>query len=138
MTLTSNKLYVFITTACIIGYTWLFFHISENFTDFGNFNVCLIKELTSIPCPSCGTTRGIISLTKGNFLEAIYTNPFSILVAIIMIVAPIWICFDVAKKATTFFNFYQKVEKQLVKPKIAILFIVLVLLNWIWNITKGL
>ena len=33
---------------------------------------------------------------------------------------------------------FQKAEKLLIKPKIAIPLIVLVLLNWIWNIVKGL
>ncbi|WP_445747199.1 DUF2752 domain-containing protein [Polaribacter sp.] len=138
MALTSNKLNVLIVSACVVGYAWLFFHISENFTDFSNFKVCLIKKVTGIPCPSCGTTRGVVSITKGHFLEAIQTNPFSFLVAITMIISPIWIAFDVIMKKRTLFNFYQKVEKQLIKPKIAILLIVLVLLNWIWNIAKGL
>lgn len=138
MSLTSNKLYVLITTACIVGYVWLFFHISANYTDFSNVKVCLVKEVTGIPCPSCGTTRGVISLTKGHFLKAIQTNPFSILVAMIMIFAPIWIGFDIITKKRTLFYNYQKVEKQLIKPKIAIILIVLVLLNWIWNIAKGL
>lgn len=138
MALTSNKLYVFIATACCVGYAWLFFNISENFTDFNNFTVCLFKEVTHVPCPSCGTTRGVISLSKGHFLEAIYTNPFSVIIAAIMIIAPIWIVLDVVRKKRTLFQFYQKAEKLLIKPKIAIPLIVFVLLNWIWNIAKGL
>ena len=138
MALTSNKLYVLIATACCVSYGWLFFNISKSFTDFSNFRVCLIKEVTTIPCPSCGTTRGVISLTKGHFLDAIYTNPFSVLVAAIMIISPIWIVLDVVKKKTTLFHFYQRVEKIIIQPKIAIPLIVLVLLNWIWNIAKGL
>lgn len=138
MTLSSNRLYVLIFTATVVGYIWLFLHISENFTALSNFKVCLIKQVTGLPCPSCGTTRGVISLSKGHFLEAIYTNPFSILVSIMMIIAPIWIGFDVINKKRTLFYCYQKVEKQLVRPKIATLLIVLILLNWIWNIVKDL
>lgn len=133
-----NKLYVIIATTCFAGYGWLFFNISEFFKEQSLFKVCLFKQITSIPCPSCGTTRGVISLSKGHFLEAIFTNPFSLLVAIIMIIAPIWIFFDVIRKKTTLFDFYQKTEKHILKPKIAIPLVIFVIINWIWNIAKGL
>jgi hypothetical protein len=65
-------------------------------------------------------------------------NPFGILVAAIMIVIPIWILYDLVTKKETFFINYTKTEHIINRRWIAFLLIVLVVLNWIWNIKKGL
>ena len=100
--------------------------------------VVVIKYATNIPCPSCGTTRSMISLIKGNFIEALNLNPIGYLVTLIMLVVPIWIIADIIKSTRTLFNFYLKTETFLKKSKIAIPLIILVIINWIWNISKGL
>ena len=38
---------------------------------------CPFKALTGIPCPGCGMTRAMLSLTKGDFRGAFGYNPFS-------------------------------------------------------------
>jgi hypothetical protein len=79
-----------------------------------------------------------MSLVNGDFFEALLLNPFGYIVALIMLLAPVWIVIDLISKSSSLFNSYQKIEKFLVKPKLAIPLIFLVLANWIWNITKGL
>lgn len=138
MTLDRNKLYLILLIACLAGYIWLYFSLTKNITESKSFEVCLIKYVTNIPCPSCGSSRSIISLTKGDFIGALNFNPIGYLVAIIMLIAPIWIIADTIKRTNTLFDFYLKTETYLKKPKIAITLILLVIINWIWNITKGL
>ena len=138
MTLARNKLYSILFIACLAGYIWLYFSITKNITENKSVDVCLIKHVTNIPCPSCGSTRSVISLTKGDFIGALKFNPIGYLVAIIMLIAPIWIISDTIKRTRTLFNFYLKVETYLKRPKIAIPLILLVIINWILNITKGL
>lgn len=138
MHLKKNKLYFFLFIACIAGYIWLFYNITGFNTTNNTVGVCVFKKITTIPCPSCGTTRSIVSLLHGNFLTAIYTNPLGIIVFIIMLILPFWILTDLFTKKTTLFDFYKKTEIWLRKPKIAIPLILLVLINWIWNITKQL
>lgn len=138
MKLDRNKLYSILIIACLAGYVWLYFSITRNFSESKSIEVCLIKHTTNIPCPSCGSTRSIISLTKGDFIGALNLNPIGYLVALIMLIAPIWIIADTIMRSNTFFNFYQKTETYLKKPKYAIPLILLVIINWIWNITKGL
>jgi hypothetical protein len=133
-----NKLYSILLTACLAGYIWLFFALQNNHTLNISVEVCLINHFTNIPCPSCGSTRSLISLIKGNFIEALKTNPIGYLIAIIMFFTPLWIIIDLITKRKTLFEFYQKTETFLKKPKFAIPLILLVILNWIWNITKGL
>lgn len=120
------------------GYIWLYFSTTSNITENNSVEVCLIKHVTNIPCPSCGSTRSVILLTKGNFVEALGLNPIGYLVALIMLVAPIWIVADMIFRDNSLFKCYQKIENQLKKPKYAIPLILLVIINWIWNIKKGL
>lgn len=91
-----------------------------------------------MPCPSCGTTRSVISLTKGNFIEAFDINPIGYIVSLFQLIAPIWIVADLILKNNSFFKYYQKIENYLIKPKYAIPLILLIFINWIWNIVKGL
>jgi hypothetical protein len=134
-----NKLYLFILFACFIGYGWLLFSLQhEHEIQRQEFTVCLFKKVTTVPCPSCGTTRSVIQLSHGNFLSAIFINPFGIIVGLIMIIAPLWISYDFIQKKETFYTAYLKIETVLRKRKVAIVLIVLVIVNWIWNINKNL
>ncbi|WP_246012719.1 DUF2752 domain-containing protein [Albibacterium bauzanense] len=124
--------------ACIAGYTWLYFVLSNERSESKQVQVCLIKQFTNIPCPSCGSTRSIILLTKGNFLQALNMNPMGVIIAFIMLLSPIWIIADLITRKKTFFDFYLKIESYLKRPRYAIPLILLVIINWIWNIAKGL
>ncbi len=138
MTLERNKLYSKVFIACLAGYIWLYFSNSKSLTENKSVEVCLIKHTTNIPCPSCGSTRAIISLTKGDFFEALSINPMGLIVAIIMLFGPLWIIKDITNKSKSLFVFYQRTEAYLKKPKYAIPLILLIIVNWIWNIKKGL
>ena len=138
MTLDRNKLYSILLIACLAGYIWLYFSLTKNITENKSVEVCLIKQVTNIPCPSCGSSRSVISLIKADFIGALNFNPIGYLIAIIMLIAPLWIIVDTIKRTNTLFDFYLKIETYLKKPKIAIPLILLVIINWIWNITKGL
>ena len=138
MTLNRNKLYLILLVACWSGYIWLYYSLSNNYSENKSYEVCLIKYTTNIPCPSCGSTRSIISLTKGNFIEALSINPMGFIVAVVMLLSPIWIIADTLNKRNTLFDFYKKTEPNLKRPQFAIPLIFLVIINWIWNITKEL
>lgn len=138
MTLNRNKLYSILLMSCIAGYIWLYFSLSNIETNRDAFDVCLIKHITNIPCPSCGSTRSLVSLTNGNFIEALLINPMGLIVAAIMSLAPLWTLSDLATSRKTLFEFYQKIETRLKKPQYSIPLILLVIINWIWNIIKGL
>ena len=98
----------------------------------------MVKNVTGYPCPSCGTTRAIQLLLKNNWMASLQMNPFGILVALLMVVLPLWIILDTITKKETFFNNYQKAEAIIRTKKLAFFLIILVIFNWIWNIKKGL
>ena len=137
MTLRRNKFYLLLLMACAVGYIWLYINISN--TGFKPANgVCLFKNVTGIPCPSCGATRSVLALIHGNFQRAIAVNPLGIIISAVLLITPFWIFTDFIRQKQTLINFYKQTEILLRKPKIAFPLIFLVLINWIWNITKGL
>jgi hypothetical protein len=134
--MTRNKLYSLLLIACFAGFSYLFYHLYTVQND--TVRVCIIKNVTGFPCPSCGTTRAVSLLIEGKIAASILLNPFGILVAVIMTVFPIWILTDIVLKKETFYNWYKKSEATIRKPWLASILILLVLLNWIWNLYKHL
>ena len=57
-----------------------------------------MKNLTRIPCPSCGSTRSVASIFEGNFREAILLNPLGYVIFFSLLILPIWIIMDLYKK----------------------------------------
>lgn len=138
MSLNRNKLYSILFIGCLTGYIWIYYIITKTHTDNPSVEVCIIKHTLNIPCPSCGSSRSVISLLNGNFTEAALINPLGYIIAIIMVSTPLWIAYDLSTKRKTLFEFYQKTESFLKKPLYATPLILLVIINWIWNITKEL
>src|ERR1035437_1913257 len=133
-----NKLYALLSTACAAGYIWLLITYNQNASNDGKLGVCLFKRITGIPCPSCGSTRSVLSLVKGDVLGALFWNPFGFILMAIMIISPIWILCDIIRKKETLFQAYTNSEKFLQRKWVAITAILIVLLNWLWNIYKGI
>ncbi len=131
-----NKLYSILLIASIVGFAYLFYKI--NYSESSHLSFCMIKNVTGYACPSCGTTRAVQLFLQGNFAASLQMNPFGIIVATLMIISPIWILFDIITKKETFYFWYKKLEEIIRIKWIAITLIILVLLNWIWNIYKDL
>jgi hypothetical protein len=36
---------------------------------------CVLREITGLPCPTCGATRGALALLEGRFVDAVLLNP---------------------------------------------------------------
>ncbi|MBA4411061.1 MAG: hypothetical protein C0397_16765 [Odoribacter sp.] len=133
-----NKLYVLLSSACAAGYIWLMLTYHRNVSLALEPGVCLFKRVTGVPCPSCGSTRSVLSILNGDIFGAILWNPFGIIIVSILLVFPVWMIGDVLSRKNTLFNAYNRTELFLKRRWIAIPAILLVLLNWIWNIFKGL
>lgn len=122
--------------ACLAGFIYLFYSIQKEQQE--TVGVCIIKNVTGYACPSCGTTRAVLLLFEGKITDSLLLNPFGILVAIIMTVFPLWVLTDIVLKKETFFKAYKKTESMIRKPWLAIVLVLFVLLNWIWNLYKNL
>ncbi|WP_366935836.1 DUF2752 domain-containing protein [Bernardetia sp.] len=132
------KLYSFLLASCTIGYFWIFYTFSLQKQQISSFTPCLIKNISHLPCPSCGSTRAILFLLKGKFIESLYTNPLGLLIMIVLIISPLWIIIDIVYKKNSLLRTFCWIESQVIKKNIALFLILLVLLNWIWSVSKNL
>lgn len=135
MAISKNKLYFITVTICFFGLIWLgieyFYH--------GSITLCPIKNITGYPCPSCGSTRSIQALFKGDILQAILINPLGIISFLILIGILLLISIDFLFKKEYYYQTYRWIEGYLQSNKLfSSLLILLILINWIWNIKKGL
>lgn len=60
------------------------------------------------------------------------------IVAILMIVLPIWFAYDILFKRKSFYCFYVKFEEFITRKYILICLLLLLTINWMWSIVKGL
>jgi hypothetical protein len=127
-----NKLYIFLGTACFLGYLWFFANLKLQWLPVG----CLFKKITNLPCPACGNTRAAMQIWEGNYLTAFNINPLGFLIAALMLVVPVWLFIDVAFKKQTLFNAYHKSQLLLKKQFYYLPAAVLIIANWVWNILK--
>jgi hypothetical protein len=139
MNINRRKLYTLLSVALMAGYIWLFFELATNPGGKDDTpGVCLFKSVTHVPCPSCGSTRAILALVQGDIGKSLSINPFGFLLAALMLITPFWIIFDLITRRKTLLDSYRQIESVLRKRFVAVPLILLVLINWIWNISKGL
>jgi len=128
------KLYWLVLMLCFAGYGWL----GYSRFDKNEWTVCPMKIIAGVPCPSCGTTRSVEQIIHGHLVDAMLINPFGFIAFAFLVIAPVWIFADLFQKKNSFFLFYLRIEKTLQTQIVYIPLIFLCLLNWFWNIMKGL
>ncbi len=131
-------LYLIITLGLIAGYSWLAYILLRETPKHHSMPVCFFKNITGVPCPSCGNTRSVLTLIKGNFTDAVLINPLGLIIAFILLIFPFWLLYDTVYKKDTLYKSYLNFEKIVKNKYIATVLIVLLIANWIWNIQKGL
>jgi hypothetical protein len=135
--MTRNRLYLLLGSGIMAGYGWLAW-ASWQTTHQHEFTPCPIKNATGIACPACGSTRSVLSLSHGDIAGAILLNPIGLIIAAIMLTGPFWLLYDLILKKDTLYKSYKKAEKTIEKKWVAVTLIILILINWAWNIQKGL
>lgn len=132
----SREIYGLLLISCAAGYAYLFYSMSA--PEAGHGTLCLFKNITGIACPSCGSTRAVIALFQGRVYDSLSYNPFGLAIAAIMLISPVWVTRDLFLKQESLFARYRQIEKWLVQPAVYLPAIMLVLINWAWNILKGI
>lgn len=130
-----KAVYIFGAVASLTGYIWVLFNIiSPN--GMHTPNLCLFKNVTGIPCPSCGTTHSVLKLVQMDWSGALMENPLGYVTGAGLLVIPVWIIFDLLKGTSSFYNQYKKTEELIRKRWVAASLIMLITANWIWTILK--
>jgi hypothetical protein len=135
--MTRNRLYLLLAFGVLAGYVYVLWFSHQSMHSH-KFTPCLFKNATGIACPACGSTRSVLLLSHGNITDAILMNPIGLFMAVIMLIAPFWLLYDIILKKDTLYNSYKKGESIITIKWVAITLIILILINWAWNIQKGL
>jgi len=132
-----KKLYLLILGFAFTGYSWVILNHFLLKTNKPTLNICLFRQVTGIPCPSCSTTHAVLSITKGNFRQALEENILGFPVALMLLIFPAWILADLIRKKESFYHFYFWAESLLRKKWVAYSAIAFLIANWGWNILKN-
>lgn len=135
MALTRNRLYSLVLLGCSLAYLLVIWTAQA---PESSFSVCLFKRATDLPCPSCGSTRAIVSLANGNLWQAFMYNPIGIFLGLLLVLLPLWVILDLMLGRQSLFLHYQQADTRLKNPKILVPFLLFIAMNWIWNLSKGL
>lgn len=96
--------------------------------------LCPFKSLTGLPCPGCGGLRAANALLHGNILGAIYTNPLSCVVILCIAILPLLYLYDnIAGK-----HLIRSLLMRTWNRWVTLMFSIVIISNWIWNIYKSL
>ncbi len=68
---------------------WILLMVARvNLPERLNVPACSFLATTGYPCPSCGMTRGMVAMTRGDIVTALHRHPFSVMLfAAIVIIA---------------------------------------------------
>ncbi|MBM3918322.1 MAG: DUF2752 domain-containing protein [Sphingomonadales bacterium] len=133
-----RQVYVVLLLVGFAGYLWLGWSLSGTGSISEGQGVCLFKSISGYPCPACGTTRSMVHLFSGDFTGSLRINPLGIISLIMLLVVPLWALCDVLSGQRGIFCLYRSAELWIRKPGMAIPFLLILLANWIWGISKGL
>ncbi|RYD56223.1 MAG: DUF2752 domain-containing protein [Sphingobacteriales bacterium] len=132
-----NRFYIGLSLFLLAGWAWLIYNLMYSPVD--NLTVCIFKNVTGWPCPSCGTTRSVLAVMQGQLLEGLWLNPLGLLAVTSLIVLPLWLAYDLLRGKESLYSSIIAFEHYFKRYKLVpILFILFIAGNWIWNIYKHL
>lgn len=77
-------------------------------------------------------------ILKGDFRESLQVNPLGAIAAVFLGVMPFWLAFDFLTGRETVLTAYSRIEGLLGRQVVWMPLALLLLINWLWNIHKGL
>lgn len=131
----SKKIYILLTGLTFLGYMYILASFVGLFTE--DIQGCLFHRVTGIPCPSCGSTRGMKELIKGNYSEAFAMNALCYVQALFLLLYPLLLLADLVLKKRWVCQSYVWTIRMINQPFITTVLILFILINWIYLILEG-
>lgn len=133
--MSEKKVYFLLSGIALLGYIYIVVALSGVVND--QVSLCMFHNVTGIPCPSCGTTRGMMQLIHGQFTEALRMNALCYVQAFFLLILPVLLVIDLIGNKRTLLYAYNRAIQIINRPWIAFILGVLLLVNWIYLIYAG-
>ncbi len=117
----------------VILITTLLFSVIDKIPFLFTHTPCIFKNITGIPCPGCGMGHGTVCLLKGNLKGVLEFNVLVFPFFAAVIIGICWMTIDLIRDKESFFPLL----KRKFHPFIMIILFAVIILNWIWNIYRG-
>ena len=130
-----RSIYILLSSLSFLGLTWTFKNLIQG---GGSISYCPIKYITGFPCPACGSTRSVVQIVQGDFVDGFLLNPLGYVITVFLFVIPFWVIMDITAKKNTLPKVYRQSLDTIRKRAVAIPLIITIIGNWLWNINKGL
>lgn len=79
-----------------------------------------------------------MAFLQGDLKSALFINPAGVVGLMLLLALSVWLPYDLITGKSTLFDVYRKTEAILRKRTVAIFLILLIVLNWLWNLQKPL
>lgn len=101
---------------------------------------CPVKYVTGLPCPGCGSTRALSFLFHGALWQSLQANPLGVIVFVGFLLTALLSLRDVILGDWLLLRLKVRFDRFTARNKGIIigLAFLLMLINWFWNIEKGL
>ncbi len=116
------------------SYAWIGYNGIVRAQGADGVSICIVRNVTGVPCPGCGTTRSVVHVLHGEILDAVTTNPLGLLAAGALTLLPLWIGADLVRGRASLMHAYAVLNQQLARRAVLVVVVVLVLCLWTWNI----
>lgn len=128
----SNKIssfYLFTILFLLTGWVWLAYNAF--YAGNSGISVCHIKNLTGLPCPSCGITSSVTAILGGDFLAAWSNNPLGYLVLPALFTISFLLIRDLLSKRTNSYSTFIRLEAFIKTHRyIQVALAMIILINW--------
>jgi hypothetical protein len=131
-----KNLYRLVLWIALAGFSWILLNHFLLKSSLPQWNICWFRQVTGIPCPSCGTTHSVLSIAKGDFRQALHENVLGFPAILMLVIFPLWILTDRVLGKESFFHFYSWCESLLRKKYVAWSAFLLLMIYWGWNIFR--
>ena len=131
--ITRKYFYLLLILLSIISILWVIINfLTFNKTDY-SLTICTLKNISGLPCASCGVTRSVLAFFSGNVGNAFFHNPIGIPMAIAIVILPGCIAYDLTSQKYNLYKKYNTLNFNLITW---LSIITLFILAWAWNLYK--
>ncbi|MBR5696972.1 MAG: DUF2752 domain-containing protein [Paludibacteraceae bacterium] len=78
-------------TAILLLSAYLWIAMNMSYGEGEGFIVCPFRRITTLPCPGCGLTTSILLMLRGEFGQALCTNPLSLIALPVLVLSPLFL-----------------------------------------------